>query len=123
VRILVVDTDRELAESLVSVLARRGHLVHTSAETLAAPDAVIVGIPARDVDPARVADVPLLLLVGAVPPFGELENWIRGRSRWAMLSKPVRERDLIAALERIRRVAPVPQAPERADRSGDSPVR
>ena len=105
-RLLLLDTDRHFAAFLTSLLERRGHCVLSAIDESEPPDAVIVGIPAPfSLSPEKLLDVPLLLLVDGQLPSGEPEAWIAGRTRWALLSKPVRESALDLALERITRPA------------------
>lgn len=90
-RILVLENDEFLARSLTTVLTRRGHDVRTQNDPNDAPDAVILGLPAPyRVSPRSLPPVPLLLLAGELP-YGELERWIDGRSRWGVMSKPASE--------------------------------
>lgn len=112
-RLLLLDANPDLAGSPAALLARHGHCVQRAADESAPPDAVIVELPARfDLMPEKLQDAPLLLLVDGALPFGELETWIAGRSRWALLSKPLREGALERALERITRPAkPLPTRP------------
>lgn len=105
-RLLLLDTDRPFAAFLTSLLERRGHCVQSAIDESEPPDAVIVGLPAPfSLSPEKVLDVPLLLLVDGRLPSGEPEAWIAGRTRWALLSKPLRESALELALERITRPA------------------
>ncbi len=118
-RVLLLDADAGFAAFLAALLSRLGHSVQREVEESAPPDAVIVGLPARfDIAREKLQGAPLLLLVDGALPFGELEAWIAGRARWALLSKPVREGALARALERITRPArPLPARP----RSGPPP--
>ena len=117
-RILLLDTDRVCAAHLTMLLELRGHCVTRTIEETHPPDAMIVALPAPlGLSPEKLQDVPLLLLVDGMLPFGELESWIENRRRWALLSKPLREESLDRSLERITRprsdAADTPGAPPR----------
>lgn len=109
-RILLLETDRVCAAHLKLLLELRGHSVTRTIEETEPPDAMIVALPAPlGLSPEKLQDVPLLLLVDGMLPFGELESWIENRQRWALLSKPLREESLDRSLDRITR----PRSPER----------
>jgi hypothetical protein len=106
VRILLLDGDADFVAALTGRLETGGDRVQHVLDEAAPPDVVIIGLPAPlglAVDQLR--DLPLLLLVEGSVPFGELEAWIGGRKRWALLSKPVRDSSLELALARITRTA------------------
>jgi len=107
VLLLVLDANREFTAQLTQLLTQRGHRVQHVFDEREPPDAMIVGLP-RKPEPAseRMRETPLLLLAEGSLPFGELEAWIDGRTRWALLSKPVRESSLELSLCRISRTAP-----------------
>jgi hypothetical protein len=110
--LLILDANPDFARSLAANLARHGHCVQRAVDESALPDAVIVGLPAPlGLMPEKLQDAPLLLLVDSVLPLRGLEAWIAGRSRWALLSRPLREGALERALERITR--PAGQLPSR----------
>ena len=118
--LLLLDADRSFAVSLTDMLLRRGHCVQHELDEQAPADAVIVGLPAPDgLTGEDLGDTPLLLLVEGSLPFGALEAWIDGRTRWALLSKPVRESSLELSLERITR--PVRGEPAAGSRHAGAP--
>ena len=100
--LLLLDADPEPRAALTALLETRGHRVQHALDESAPPDVVIATLPdPRGLAPDQLRDTPLLLLVGGSLPFGELETWIDGRTRWALLSKPVRTSLLELSLERI----------------------
>jgi hypothetical protein len=104
--LLLLDADPDSAAILTALLLRQGHCVQRAPEESAPPDAVIVALPAPlGLTPEKLLDAPLLLVVDGRLPHGEPEAWIAGRTRWAMLSKPVRESALELVLARITRPA------------------
>lgn len=104
--LLLLDVDRNFVAFLTELLVRHGHRVQHAFDETSPPDAVIVGLPApHDVTAERLRDTPLLLLVDGSLPFGVIETWIEGRTRWALLSKPVRESSLELSLDSITRPA------------------
>lgn len=119
-RILILDTDRVCAAHLAKLLEQRGHCVTCTIEETHPPDAMIVALPAPlAISPEKLQDVPLLLLVDGMLPFGELESWIESRRRWALLSKPLREESLDRSLDRITR----PRSDAPSDVPGTEPRR
>lgn len=102
-RVHIVDRDADLVESLSAVLADAGYVVSRCQPPAPEPeDVLVIGVPPPPgVRPPLVRGVPIVVLALSCPSFGELEEWIRGRPRWALCSKPVPEDVLLDCLREL----------------------